>query len=98
MWIIIPAAAGALAFLAIHFGVLPPPHARTIIRIKAGMISVSRGQLRGYARQDVTNILLAAGIDRGFIAITPNDRVMFSSRIPRRIHQRLRNVLLNQHS
>jgi hypothetical protein len=43
----------------------------------------------------VAELLQAAGVKRGFIAITPDSRVKFSCQIPKAIHQRLRNVVLN---
>ena len=72
------------------------PHASIIIRVHSGGLRVTRGKLRPHARNDVADILSEAGIVRGFIAITPDQRVSFSRHIPSPIHQRLRNVLVNQ--
>jgi hypothetical protein len=67
-----------------------------VIRIRHQGLHISRGRLRADAREAVSDILRSAGVSRGFIAITAQNRVSFSSRIPSTIHQRLRNVLLNQ--
>ena len=44
---------------------------------------------------DAEEVLAAAGVKSGFIAIMPDQRVRFSRSVPAAIHQRLRNVLLN---
>jgi hypothetical protein len=52
--------------------------------------------MRSHAREHLTEILSDAQVSRGFIAITPANRIVFSRNIPAAVHQRLRNVLLNQ--
>ena len=96
MWLIPIVCMALLAFAAVWFGFVPPPHASTLLHIRAGAVRVTRGSLRPYARQHVTEVLSEAGVSSGFIAITPGNRVAFSRQIPTAIHQRLRNVLLNQ--
>jgi hypothetical protein len=86
------------AFAAVSLGYVPPPHASTLLRIRAGALHVARGRLQPHAREHVAEILLEVGISRGFVAVTPTNRVTFSRNIPAAIHQRLRNVLLNQWS
>ena len=85
--------AGALTVL---LGILPPPHATTIIRYGDGQIRVGRGQIRSYAKDQVGDVLRDAAVSKCFIAITPANRVSFSWRIPSSVHQRLRNIILNQ--
>jgi hypothetical protein len=84
--------------LSVWLGLVPPPNAATLIRIKHGQIHLRKGQLRAYAKDHATEILTSAGVSSGFIAITPQNSVVFSRQIPADIRQRLRNVLLNQSS
>ena len=86
----------AIAFLAVWLGFVPPPHANTLIRIRKGEIHIRRGRVHSHAREHLADILREAGVSQGYIAITPENWVAFSRHIPGRIHQRLRNVLLNQ--
>lgn len=96
MWLIPIACLLALAFAAIWFGLVPPPHASIVLRIRLGGIRATRGILRAHAREHLTEILSEAQVSRGFIAVTPANRVLFSPNIPSALHQRIRNVLLNQ--
>lgn len=82
-------------FLLIHFGLLPPPHAHTLVRFQGGQLQLKRGQLRGLARDQVRVLLEEAGVSKGYLAITSSPRVYFSRTIPSTYHQRLRNVVLN---
>jgi hypothetical protein len=82
--------------LPILLGFVPPPHANILVRIKAGSLQVKRGSVRAHAREHIEEILREAAVSSGFIAVTPGNRVTFSRQIPQAIHQRLRNVLLNQ--
>lgn len=94
IWVI-----GGLALaglLAVLLGIFPPPHATSIIHYRNGEVRAGRGQIRGYAKDQVADVLREAGVSRCFIAITPANRVSFSWRVPPSIHQRLRNILLNQ--
>ena len=96
LWILVIGSAG-LAWLAmIGLGFLPPPHASTLVYFRNGSLDVRRGRLKPHAREHVTNILHDASVTGGYIAITSDNRVYFSNRIPAAVHQRLRNVLLNQ--
>jgi hypothetical protein len=83
---------GAVVWL----GFVPPPHANLVVRIREGMVVAGRGRLKPHAKEHVSDILNEAGVTSGFIAITPGNRVFFSRSIPGAVHQRLRNVLLNQ--
>jgi len=85
-----------LAVLAVWQGFVPPPHATTLIRIQDGAVNVRRGRVQAHAREHIADILRDVGISNGFIAITPENWVAFSRGIPPAVHQRLRNVLLNQ--
>jgi hypothetical protein len=76
-------------------GILPPLNARCVVRIRNAGCSVQGDALPHHVVNSVAEILQTAGVKRGFIAITPNARVKFSCQIPKAIHQRLRNVLLN---
>lgn len=96
MWLIPILCLVAVAFAAVWFGFVPPPHASTLLRVHEGTIRVAKGQLGSIAREHVTDILAEAGVVRGFVAITHSNRVIFSRQIPAAVHQRLRNVLLNR--
>jgi len=96
MWLIPIAVLVPLAFAAIWLGFVPPPDSRTLLRVRAGVVRVAKGQLTSHAREDVAEILSESGVSKGFIAVTRNERVRFSRHIPVAVRQRLRNVLLNQ--
>jgi hypothetical protein len=96
MWAIAIAGLVVLAFAAVWLGFVPPPHASTLLHVREGAIRVSRGQLKPHAKEQVLEILSEAAVTKGFIAVTPGNRVRFSRHIPASAHQRLRNVLLNQ--
>src|SRR5258706_12903411 len=96
MWIIAALSLAAVAFAAISFGFVPPPFASTLLHFREGVVRVTRGQLQPHSRDHVAEILSAAGVARGFIAVTLSNRVACSRHIPAIVHQRLRNVLLNQ--
>jgi hypothetical protein len=81
---------------AIASGRLAPPHARTLIRVRDGQVRIARGHLPSRACQFVSDILHEAGVSRGYIAVVSEQSVAFSKTIPASVHQRLRNVLLNQ--
>jgi len=81
--------------LPIGLCLVPPWNATTVIRIRAGKVSVKRGRLRGPIRDDVEEVVAGAGLTNGFIALTSEGRVCFSRNIPESTRQRLRNVLLN---
>ena len=85
-----------LAVLLVWLGVLPPPHAVTLIRIRNGVPTVKKGQVRSDALEHVSQILQEAGVAGGFIAMMSDNKLVFSRKVPPEIHQRLRNVLLNQ--
>ena len=86
----------ALAVLLIWLGFVPPPHAVTLIRIRNGVVKVKKGHMRSDALEHVSQILGEAGVSGGLIAMMSDNRLVFSRKVPPRIHQRLRNVLLNQ--
>ena len=96
MWILLIGGLVSVAAGSVWLGFLPPPHATMLIRINGGQLQITRGGLKAHAKLDVSEILHDAGVSQGFIAITRHNRVSFSRRIPTTVHQRLRNVLLNQ--
>jgi hypothetical protein len=96
MWLIAIVCLAGLAIAAIWLGFVPPPHASTLIRVRDGAVRVRRGMVKSDVKAQMAEILTEAGVSRGFIAVTPDNRVAFSRRIPPTVHQRLRNVLLNQ--
>jgi hypothetical protein len=98
MWVIVILGSILVVVALIWLGIVPPPHAETLIRIKRGQLHLSKGQLRAYAREHASEIFSSAGVSSGFIAILPHNSVVFSPQIPKEIRQRLRNVLLNQAS
>jgi hypothetical protein len=91
--------AGGLALagsLAVLLGVVPPPHATMIIRYRHGQVRLGRGQMRAFARDQVADVLRETTVSKCFIAVTPANRVSFSRSVPTSVHQRLRNIILNQ--
>jgi hypothetical protein len=82
--------------LVVALTLLPPFDATTLIYIREGALEIKRGRLKPHAHEHLSDILRDSKVSRGFIAITANNRVSFSRSIPRALHQRLRNVLLNQ--
>ena len=96
VWAIILAVLVLVIAFSIANGWLPPANAGTLIRIRGGLIQVQRGPLRSDARSYLQEILREAGVTEGWIAIMGETEVVFSRRIPGAIHQRIRNVLLNQ--
>jgi hypothetical protein len=96
MPIVIIIAIVLLIFAAIELGFIPPFNARIIVRMRNGSLVFEKGHLQANASEHVGAILRGAGVSDGYLAITSGQRVYFSRQIPRDVHQRLRNVLLNQ--
>ena len=96
MPVIILVAIVVLILAAIELGFIAPLTARVIVRMRDGSLVFEKGRLHGNASEHVEAILRGARVNEGFVAITSGHRVYFSWQIPRDIHQRLRNVLLNQ--
>ena len=96
MWPAIIVGAVLFGFALVWLGFVPPPHAAILIRIRAGRAQVTKGRLRSDALASVSHVVEDARVNRGFIAITSQDRVMFSANIQAGTRQRLRNVLLNR--
>jgi hypothetical protein len=84
-----------VGFLAVVLGFIPSPMAETVVRFRAGKLSMKRGTLRSQVRDDLAEVLAVAGVANAFICINQEGRVSFSHSIPPTLHQRLRNVLLN---
>jgi hypothetical protein len=96
MWWILTALTVAIFWLlAVLLGFIPPPHAKTIIRIHNGKIRITRGQVRAQPREFISDIVQQTGMTTGYIAVTHYNRASFSRNIPGDIQQRIRNVLLN---
>jgi hypothetical protein len=95
-WIWLIGSVVLAGLLALRLGLLAPPHATTLIRIREGKVHIRRGSMLPYAREQVADALREAGVSSCFIAVVPGSRVVFSRTIPSRLHQRLRNVILNQ--
>jgi hypothetical protein len=96
MHIVILIAIVTLIFGAIELGFIPPFNARILLRMRGGSLIMEKGRLQGNAATHVESILRGAGVSDGFVAMTGGQRVYFSRQIPADVHQRLRNVLLNQ--
>jgi len=94
-WLLAIVIVAIFGLLAVLLGFAPPPGTRTLIRIQNGQLRVTRGKVRAEPREFVSEILRQAGVMDGYIAITHYKRAAFSRNIPRNVHQRLRNVLLN---
>lgn len=85
-----------LAFLVIRLLSSAPATAVTLIEIKPGGIQLAKGRIKPSAREMVQEILTQSGVKDGFIAVSSGNHVSFSRHVPETVHQRLRNVLLNQ--
>jgi Protein of unknown function (DUF3634) len=85
-----------VAVLLVWLGFVPPPHAVTLIRVRNGVATVKKGHVRSDALEAVSQILREAGVAGGFIAVMGDNKLVFSRKVPPQIHQRVRNVLLNQ--
>jgi len=95
-WILLLLVAVLVPLAVVLLGNLPPGDAATLIHIRAGSIHVSCGKVTSLAKDQIGDVLSGAKVTTGFIAINAQKRVTFSRSIPGEIHQRLRNVLLNQ--
>ena len=95
MWLLI-IIVGVLFAAPFYVGLLPPPNATTVVRIRPDGIRVTKGRLKPHAKEHVAEILAGVKVTRGFIAIAPDKRVTFSPGVPKGVRQQLRNVLLNQ--
>lgn len=80
---------------AIGLGFVPPPGAHTLIQVKAGVVLLTRGSVHSRIMADIGEVLARAGVSSGFIAISSENRIAFSRRIPPAMRQQLRNILLN---
>ena len=96
MWLLVIIGLVLGGWAVFQLGLIPPANAETIIHIRAGAVIVGKGQLLSHARTSLGEILRETEIRSGFIAIVPGPSVKFSRSIPTALHQRLRNVLLNQ--
>jgi hypothetical protein len=96
MLIVVLIAIATLIFAAIELGFIPPLNATIIVRMRNGSLVFEKGRLQGNASAHVEAILREAHVSEGYVAISSGRRVYFSRQIPRDLHQRLRNVLLNQ--
>jgi hypothetical protein len=94
-WITLPIITAIIGSLLVQLGFLPPPHAIVLIRVRGEKLRVARGRVKAQAHEFISDIVQEANVAKGFIAVTPGKRVFFSREIPRGVHQRLRNVLLN---
>ena len=81
--------------LAIEFGLIAPPTASILVRIRNGAVSMERGSLNPGIVDHIASIVRENDVREGYIAITRDRRISFSRMIPTDVHQRLRNVLLN---
>lgn len=86
----------ALYYSAVWLRYLPPPGVPTLLKIRGTNIDVVRGVLRSHSRDHLKGILSESNVSKGFITMSRANRVTFSRHIPDSVHQRLRNVLLNQ--
>ncbi len=96
MWWLVLVAFGVLGYAAVSLRFIPPPSSPTMLLVKQGELHVRRGQVLPHARQSVAETLQDEGVSSGFIAISAASRLVFSRTIPPELHQRLRNILLNQ--
>ena len=85
----------AVWWTLIAYGFIPSPFSRTVIRIRNGQISVQGADLSSRAKEHISDVIREAMIFSGFVSLSSRHEVRFSRGIPERVHQRLRNVLLN---
>jgi len=96
MWLLVVSGMILISLGMIAFGFVPPLTAETLICFRNGAVVVTRGKLLPHAKSAIAEVLGEAGVINGFIAVVAGPRVRFSRNIPTTIHQRLRNILLNQ--
>jgi hypothetical protein len=72
----------------------PPPGADTVITIRSGQVRVKRGHVRPAVLANARALLEEAQVKKGYVAIADR-RLSFSRSLPKHLHQRLRNVILN---
>src|SRR5688572_5774562 len=94
-YVMVLLAVAVFVLLAAELGLIPPFFAHTRIKITEGQMRVTRGELKANASEHLSAVLREAGVRSGSIAISSRHRIHFS-KIPPEIHQRIRNVLLNQ--
>jgi len=96
MWLLAILILVGIAWGAIQYAFFPPFNAETLIKIRAGVPIVSKGHLLPHVKTSLAEVLGESRISKGFVAIVPGPRVRFSRSIPAQLHQRLRNIILNQ--
>lgn len=92
---ILPGVILAVTELGALIGKLFGRQAIVEIRIQSGKCRIVRGTLRSGMITGVGEIIAEARVSSGAIRVTKDRRVQFTSSIPAKFHQRLRNVLLN---
>jgi hypothetical protein len=96
MWLYLIIGVGLVLVVAwFRLGAFLPANARCLIRIHNGAAFVSGEPLPHHVMSSLADVLHTSGVKKGFIAIMPDGRVKFSPQIPKELHQRLRNVVLN---
>lgn len=96
MWVVVIGCLICAVKVLNQGGFVSPLNSTTLLRISGGKLIIRRGRLQADARNHVSDMLRDAGVCRGFVAITSRNRIVFSRSIPSSLHQRLRNVLINQ--
>jgi len=77
-WLIIVAAVAAFGWGAFAYGFLPPPNAKMLLCFRGGVIKVKRGSIQSLAKQHVADVIVEAGVVKGFIAVRSTNRIVFS--------------------
>ena len=96
MWLAVLVGIALVVFGAIQMGLVPPPGANVLLRIRNGEPRVVRGSLHPHVTDHIAEVLSSENVMRGWIAILPNSRTVCSRAIPPAARQRVRNVLVNQ--
>ena len=86
---------GAVWWALVAFGFVASPFSRTTIRIRNSQISVEGAEISPRAKEHVADVIRGAMIFSGFISLSARREVRFSREVPERVHQQLRNILLN---
>lgn len=95
VWLLVIGLVVAVYAGRIWFGFSPPPNVRLLIRIEGDNVRVTRGSVPALAQDHLAGMMMETGVTKGFIGVTPSNRIIFSRHIPPPVQQQIRNVMVN---